>query len=196
MHIEDSARLRFRLLSSEDAELLHRLDQDPEVMRFINGGKPSSEADIQQRMLPRMQAYRDLARGYGIYAVFAKERLPSRSNEPIAAGSYLGWVLVRPMNFFTSGAEHTNLELGWRFFQCYWRLGFASEAAAAIADSVVQQRAAHLDLPPVQWLSAIADPANTGSIAVMQKLGMHYVKHYLHQDPLGDFSVVLYQKPV
>lgn len=189
MQIPASARLSFRLMDDNDAELLFDLDQDPAVMQYINGGVPSTARDIEQRMLPRMNAYRNVEQGYGIYAVFSRIPLTLTDGSAIPADEYLGWVLVRPMNFFTTGAEPDNLELGWRFFQRYWRQGFASEAAAAIGAVMAQQ-------PAVQFLSAIALPDNRGSVAVMQKLGMQYVKRYIHRDPLGDYDVVLYSKAV
>ncbi len=189
MQIPASRRLTFRLLDKQDAELLFRLDQDPAVMQYINGGVPSSMQDIVQRMLPRMQAYRDPVKGFGIYGVFAREALMLTSGQQLAKGDYLGWVLVRPMNFFTTGAEPDDLELGWRFFRHCWRQGIASEAAATVAAVVAKQ-------PGIARLSAIALPDNHGSVAVMQKLGMSYVKRYIHRDPLGDYDVVLYSKPV
>lgn len=204
MQIPATPRLRFQLMSAADANLLFDVDQDEQVMLYINGGHKSSWQDIEQRMVPRMNAYRDPQLGYGIYAVFATQALPSKHSgdpampEPLsaqhsAADSYLGWILVRPMNFFTTGAEHDNLELGWRFKRHCWGLGIASEAAAAVANSVVAQRAQLTSITPVQALSAIALPDNQASIGVMKKLGMQYVKRYIHQDPLGDYDVVLYQ---
>lgn len=189
MQIPASQRLTFRLLDAQDAELLFRLDQDPAVMHYINGGVPSTMQDIVQRMLPRMQAYRNPAKGYGIYGVFAREAIMLTDGQSLAAGDYLGWVLVRPMNFFTTGAEPDDLELGWRFFRHCWRQGIASEAAAAVAAVLAGQ-------PGIRKLSAIALPDNHGSVAVMKKLGMSYVKRYIHRDPLGDYDVVLYSKTV
>jgi hypothetical protein len=35
----------------------------------------------------------------------------------------LGWVLVRPMHFFSENPEFNNWELGWRFKQATWGRG-------------------------------------------------------------------------
>lgn len=197
MQIPSTLRLRFQLMSDTDAELLYEVDQDERVMQFISGGKKSSWQDIQERMLPRMNAYRDPTLGYGIYAVYAQQELTlSDSPFELSAGTYLGWILVRPMNFFTTGAEPDNLELGWRFKRCCWGLGIASEAAAAVAQSVIEQLQAQPMVVPVRAISAIALPDNHASIAVMKKLGMAFVKQYIHHDPLGDYDVVLYQRLV
>ena len=39
-------------MTKEDGELLFQLDQDPEVMRFITGGNPSSMEQINNTLVP------------------------------------------------------------------------------------------------------------------------------------------------
>lgn len=194
MRIPATSRLEFRLFDAADAPLLFELDQDELVMKYINGGHPSSWPDILNRMVPRMNAYRDASLGYGLYGVFARSDANTNQDRQVATSpAYLGWILVRPMNFFTTGAEHTNLELGWRFKRSCWGQGIASEAATAVTRAVVQQR--QNVCPAITHVSAIALPDNHASIAVMKKLGMQYVSRYLHKDPLGTVDVVLYQMP-
>ena len=50
--------------------------------------------------------------------------------------------------------------------------------------------------PQLQYVSAIAMPDNTASIGVMRKLGMQFVKRYMHQDALGDVDAVLYRMSI
>ena len=57
MQIANSTRLTYRLMGQDDAQALWELDQDPEVMRFINGGKPNSINTINEVFLPRMKAF-------------------------------------------------------------------------------------------------------------------------------------------
>ena len=174
-----SQRLTFALLSAKDAELLFDVDQDEEVMRYINGGKCTSMQTIVEVMLPRMALYRDPATGFGIWQV-----------RRAVDDTFLGWVLIRPMGFNTDSPSKHELEIGWRFKREHWGQGYATEAASAIADAVLAQNTGY------SLLSAIAMPDNTGSIGVMQKLGMQFVKRYLHRDALGDVDAVLYQKSV
>ncbi|UTA47113.1 GNAT family N-acetyltransferase [Simiduia sp. 21SJ11W-1] len=176
MNINPTARLCFRLMDANDGDLLFELDQDPEVMRYINGGKVTARSTIDEVMIPRMAAYRNPALGWGLWAV------NSRLDQ-----AFLGWVLVRPMQFFSPAPDYQCLELGWRFKQAYWGKGFATEAAAQVAEAVA-------GAPGVRSLSAIALPGNTASIAVMKKLGMRYVKTDIHKDPLGDAEVVYYTR--
>ena len=96
--IKDSTRLSFRLMGPEDAQALWELDQDPAVMHFINGGKPNSMTTINEVFLPRMQSYTNPDKGWGIWQVCDKN-----------SQEYLGWVLVRPMSFFTEQPDECNL---------------------------------------------------------------------------------------
>lgn len=175
MKINNSVRLSYRLMTADDAELLYQLDQDPEVMRFISNGKISSRDSIENVLVPRMQKYLNVEKGWGIWQVNI-----AKTDE------YIGWVLVRPMNFFSDDVEFDNLELGWRFFQFSWGKGFASEAANHIQDVFALQS-------EYKKFSAIADEENMGSIGVMKNIGMSYIKTYLHTDPLFECQVAYYQ---
>jgi len=57
MNIVPSARLSYKLMTNEDGELLFQLDQDRDVMRFINGGKLTSMDEINDVFIPRMESY-------------------------------------------------------------------------------------------------------------------------------------------
>ena len=176
IQIPATSRLEFSLLSADDAGLLFEVDQDEEVMRYLNGGQRSSMEQIQQVMLPRMQKYRDPQRGFGIWQV-----------RHLSDNAYLGWVLIRPMGFDTDHPANDDVEVGWRFKRDYWGKGYATEAARAVADTVI---ALH---PQVQFLSAITTRDNAGSIGVMRKLGMQFIKQYRHRDSFGELDAVLYR---
>ncbi|WP_353537834.1 GNAT family N-acetyltransferase [Colwellia sp. KU-HH00111] len=176
--VTDSARLSFRLMGQNDAQALWELDQDPEVMHYLNGGKPNSMATINEVFLPRMQAYTDASKGWGIWQVCDK-----------SSQEYLGWVLARPMSFFTEQPDIKDIELGWRFFKKAWGKGYATEAAIAIKDALASQT-------DIEHVSALAVEDNIGSICVMKKIGMQFVRKYEHKDPIGDFTAVHYQMSV
>ncbi|MEP0356146.1 GNAT family N-acetyltransferase [Paraglaciecola sp.] len=175
MNITPSERLHYKLMTKADAELLFQLDQDPEVMRFINGGKPSSMQTIDEVFIPRMESYANVQKGWGLWQINI-----SATNE------FIGWILVRPMQFFSDAPEFDNLELGWRFLQSSWGKGYATEAALHIKNTLAKNK-------DITHFSAIADEDNFGSVGVMKKIGMTYVKRYLHQDPLFECEVVYYQ---
>ena len=174
MHVNDSDRLCYEQITDADADFLFELAQDPDVMRFINGGNPTSKVDIETIFLPRLAAYANPALGWGLWKVSLKAE-----NSPA-----IGWVLVRPMGFFTSEPDLNNLELGWRFKQAYWGKGYASEAAKSIRDALFKSG--------VSTFSAIAIENNFPSIAIMKKLGMEYSHTQRYTDSVFDEDVVVY----
>ena len=176
MNIARTARLSFRLMDENDAELLYELDNDPEVMKHLTRGKVSSIQTIKEVFIPRLNAYKNEQKGWGLWQVNIIE-----SNE------FIGWVLVRPMGFFEQ-PDFSDLEIGWRFKKMSWGKGYASEAALAIAKAVSEPE-------EVKSLSATALKANLGSIKVMEKLGLKFVKNYNHKDEQGELPAVLYSCP-
>jgi RimJ/RimL family protein N-acetyltransferase len=176
MNIDNSARLSYQLIDKTDSEFLFQLDQNPEVMRYINGGDMPTRKDISEVFIPRHNAYKNVEKGWGLWKVTL-----------IATQAKIGWILVRPMDFFSDQPIWHDIELGWRFLQSTWGKGYASEAAIHLQQLLAKQ-------PENKSFSAIAVKDNLGSIAVMKKLGMEYIKSYIHTDsPLGDVDVVLYR---
>lgn len=176
MNIARTTRLSFRLMNENDAELLYELDNDPEVMKYLTRGKISSMQTIKEVFIPRLNAYRNEQKGWGLWQV-----------NIIESNTFIGWVLVRPMGFFEQ-PDYSDLEIGWRFKQMSWGKGYASEAALAVAHAVCQD-------PTVKSLSATALQDNIGSIKVMEKLGLKFIKNYNHTDEHGQLPAVLYSCP-
>lgn len=178
MQVTDSERLTFRLMTEHDAELLHELDQDAEVMRYINGGKAHNLETIKTESIPRLQAFTTPDKGWGYWQITDKH-----------TKEFIGWVLVRPVGFFDQQMQESNIEIGWRLKQKFWGKGLASEAATAITNELKQQ-------PSVKKLSAFAIAENHGSINIMKKLGMIFVKQELESTPYGtQEQIVTYELP-
>ncbi|WP_462170147.1 GNAT family N-acetyltransferase [Pseudoalteromonas xiamenensis] len=178
MKITPSARLMYRMITPDDAQLLFELDQDPSVMQYLNGGVPTSMEDIHNRFLPRIASFHNEEKGWGLWHVATKEE-----------HKFIGWILVRPMFYFTEERDDTDMELGWRFKQTTWGQGYATEAALHVATHIEK-------LNELKSFSAVAAVDNIGSIAVMKKLGMHFVKQDIHTDPTWQTEVVYYTKPL
>jgi len=173
--IAPSTRLRFRLMGENDADLVFELDQDPEVMRFLNDGKPTPREEVDELHIPRILAFTDPVAGTGLWEMADRE-----------SGEYLGWILVREYGFGTDYHTPGNLELGWRLKRKYWGQGLTTEAAKAIVDVVRHN-------PGVTVFSSLADIDNLASIWVMKNLGMHFVDNRVHKGPKGDMPVVYYE---
>ncbi len=174
IEIGNSARLGYRLITESDKQQLFELDQDPEVMRFINGGKATSMEDVEKIYIPRVLAYRNPVEGWGLWHVSLLDN-----------GEFIGWILIRPMNFFSEAPEPENLEIGWRFKRKFWGKGYATEAAITVRDALVKRGR-------ITQLTALAMADNSSSINIMKKLGMTYAETTVQCDPLGDFEAVFY----
>ena len=96
----DTERLRLRPLAMDDVDLLVELDSDPEVMRYINGGRPSSRDEVEATV----------ARSLG-------HRWLAFEN---SSSAFAGWLGLRP----TGGGER---ELGYRLRREVWGRGHATE---------------------------------------------------------------------
>ncbi|MGI2170916.1 GNAT family N-acetyltransferase [Shewanella sp. MF05960] len=186
MQIANTARLHLSLMTLDDNALLFELDQDERVMHFLNGGIKSTQHQIDTVMIPRLAQYLNPQKGWGLWKVQALDCVENDKHQ--LSGQYLGWILVRPMHFFTQSQPH-NIELGWRFKYVSWGKGYATEAANAVMQAVST-------VDEVTHVSAIAVEDNLASIAIMKKLGMQFQYKRLHRDPLGDTEAVFYQKRV
>lgn len=174
MNVGDSRRLSYHFITENDAEFLYQLDQDEEVMHFISGGKKNSRQAITDTYIPRLAAYSNQSQGWGLW----QARLKSDNNRAI------GWILVRPMGFFTGHRDDTNLELGWRFSKPFWGQGMATEAASAVIGALSELG--------YRQFSAIALEENSASIKVMKKLGMKFCYKEHYADEVFNAEVLVY----
>ena len=55
-----------------DADNLFDLDGDPEVMRFLTGGKPTPRDVIENEILPRFLRYHKHSEGFGVWAAIER----------------------------------------------------------------------------------------------------------------------------
>ena len=100
-------RLLLRPIAADDVDLLVALDADPAVMRFINGGRPSSRAEVEgvvQRAIGRRWIAYDRA-----------------------TDEFLGWFAMRP-----SIELRADRYLGYRLRRPAWGIGLATEGSRAL----------------------------------------------------------------
>lgn len=179
-------RLSIAIMTLDDADLLYALDQNPDVMKYINGGKPTSKSDIEHISIPRLASYLTPSKGWGFWKVFEKRELDTVDRRD----NFVGWILIRPMGFFSETPEFNNLEIGWRFKQSAWGKGYATESAKAVIKLLVEEQ------PIIERFTAIADKDNLGSIKIMKKIGMEFICQQFHSDVNGKTEVVIYSLKV
>ncbi|GAA1886368.1 GNAT family N-acetyltransferase [Asanoa iriomotensis] len=158
----ETARLRLRDLGDGDAHDLFALHDDPEVMRFINGGKPASRDAIVRRTLPKM------TRGFPAYgggrACWAAEER--------ASGRFVGWFALPPLDPDRPDVA----DLGYRLRRDAWGLGYATEGARALVDKGFR------DLG-IGRIIADTMTVNTGSRRVLEKVGLTFVRTFTGEWP-------------
>jgi RimJ/RimL family protein N-acetyltransferase len=151
----ETERLALRCFNEGDAEELYNLDNDPDVMRFINGGIPTPRKVIQEKLLPVFLLYDSKNPSFGFWAVTEKQ-----------TGNFLGWVSFRP-----TGSNPAEITLGFRFRKAVWGRGFAAEAASALIHKGFSEMG-------VQRVIATTYQDNWRSQRVLEKLGMTLVRKF------------------
>lgn len=146
--IIETARLRLRPFTLDDVDAYYaRISSDPDVMRFLPGGKPRSRSDSEW-VIGYFMRHAELY-GFGVLAV-----------EDKISGELIGH----------AGLEHIpqapEIEIAYSLAKAYWGRGLATEAARIILDYGFET----LHLSEIYGL---AFPQNTASQNVMRKLGMH-----------------------
>jgi RimJ/RimL family protein N-acetyltransferase len=145
--ILETPRLVLRELTVGDLDFVAAMLAHPEVMRYYPKCYSRAEAgDWLQRQLDRYASH-----GHGLWHVRDKA-----TGEPIGQ---VGLIPPRPI----IGADET--EIGYLIHRPFWRLGFASEAAAACRDYAFDV----LDRPRV---ISLIRPENLPSQGVARKIGL------------------------
>jgi RimJ/RimL family protein N-acetyltransferase len=148
-------RLLLVPLAERHLELEVALDSDPEVMHFV-GGPSSREEAIAAHGRRRAQAER--VDGLGYWAAYDGDE-------------FVGLVWARPAHGPDQPDDLTVCDLGYRLLRRSWGNGYATEGSRALLEhafgTVGQSR-----------VIAQAIDANAASRAVMERLGMRYVRTF------------------
>ena len=159
----ETERLVLRRFTRDDVDILVELDSDPDVMRFINGGRPTPREEVEDEILPAFLGYYDRYAGYGFWA--AVERSTER---------FVGWFHFRPPD----AAKADDVELGYRLRKSAWGKGYATEGSRALVDKGFAELG-------VDRVFASTMVVNVASRRVMEKAGLRFVRVF-HQ-PWPDY---------
>ena len=152
----ETDRLRLRRFTERDADLLYDLDNDPEVMRFLNGGLATPRQVIVREILPRFLAASTGADGFGYWAAIER-----------ASGRFVGWFSFRP----SAGDDQHEVELGYRLRPAAWGKGYATEGAGALIRKGFLEHG-------VRRVIATTYEENVASRRVMEKVGMTLMRTF------------------
>ena len=177
MHVFlETQRLVLRRFTEADADNLVSLDADPDVMRFVTGGVPTSRDQVENEFLPAFLGYYQRYEGFGFWAAAEK-----------ATGEFVGWFHFRPGPDAVPG----EVDLGYRLRKAAWGKGYATEGSRALIAKGFTEFG-------VQRVVAQAMAVNTASRRVMEKAGLKLVRAF-HQrwpypmegDQFGDVEYAL-----
>jgi len=135
---------------------------DPEVMRYIGGGTPWTDARSREFVERQIELFGERQ--------FCLWKLAPKDGGPLA-----GFCGLQPLR------GTPDIEIGWWLARACWGKGLATEAArAALRDGF--ERAG------LSRIVSIAQPAHAASVRIMQKLGMRFER----MARAGGIPVVLY----
>ena len=146
---EPTERLCYRPLEPADAEALHSVWGDPEVMRYLPSEASASVAGTAERVERHVSRFAET--GYGLCAVV--ERKDRR--------------VVGTCGLFPVEWVGPEVEVAYHLARDVWNRGYATEAAGAWV-------AAAFDQLGLERVVALAYPANRASTRVMEKIGMRF----------------------
>ncbi|GAA3394353.1 GNAT family N-acetyltransferase [Cryptosporangium minutisporangium] len=155
----ETERLVLRYFTDEDIDLIVELDSDPEVTRYITGGRPTPPEQVRDEVLPRWKSFYERNDGSGYFAAIEK-----------STGEFLGWFILRPNGKPTraDGSARVGVELGYRLRRSAWGKGYATEGSKALI------RKGFTELG-VERIYAEAMAVHGASQRVMEKAGLRYV---------------------
>jgi RimJ/RimL family protein N-acetyltransferase len=151
LKILETERLLLRQFSTDDADFIFELLNEPSFIQNIGDRGIRTLADAGSYIL-NGPVFSYATNGFGLYLVLLKE-----TNESIGMCG-----LIK-----RDGLE--DVDIGYAFLPRFWSKGYAMEAAQAV-------KAYARDVIGLKRIVAITDPANQGSIRVLEKLGLRFEK--------------------
>jgi RimJ/RimL family protein N-acetyltransferase len=148
----ETERMKLLEFEKNDRELIRSLDSDPEVMKYISNGNPSSEEEVDRAMGIFLAYNKRYEYELGYWKAICKE-----------TGVFLGWFHFRPLK--SNLDDLSNIELGYRLGKKVWGKGYATEGSSALINKARKD----LEIKKV-WAHAML--GNTPSINVMKKVGL------------------------
>ena len=142
-----------RQFTEDDVDHLFDLNSDPEVMRYLTGGRPTPREQIRDEIIP-----------FYLAVYHRLDRLGTWAAESTPTGEFLGWFHFRP----GPGTDITNVDLGYRLRRSAWHQGYATEGSCALISM------GFTDLG-VERVFAHTMTVNTASRRVLEKCGLTLV---------------------
>ncbi len=154
----ETDHLTLRRFTTADEDNLFELNSDPEVMRFLTGGKPTPRDEVRNMIVPHLLSYYERFDGLGYWAAEEKP-----------GGQFVGWFHFRPR-------ADGEIELGYRLRRSAWGKGYATEGSRALIGKGFTELG-------LQRVVAETMTAHLGSRRVLEKSGLTLVRTYPGDGP-------------
>lgn len=146
----ETTRLLLRPFTPDDLDSFAALNADPEVMRYIGDGKPQSKDQTEMRLNAVLDHWKQ--HGFGLFTAIEK-----------ASGDFVGFCGLKYLD------TSSEIEVGYRLAKKFWGRGLATEGARASLRYGFETLG-------LDRIVAVAQPANTASCRVIEKIGLRYLK--------------------
>ncbi len=150
-------RLEMHAFSMADLPELVELHGDPEVMRYLT---PDGRSWTLDELRARLRRFVEEQEKYG----FSRWKICRRDDGTMIGRA--GFAIYPPTG---------EVELGFSFRKTAWGQGYGSECAAALMAWLFHS------YPGIDHVIAFAQPANSGSCRILEKLGMRPT----HEEKIG-----------
>jgi len=149
MLVLETERLRLRRLSTDDAEFILRLLNEPSFIQYIGDKNVRTIEDARLYLLHGpIASYQKY--GFGLYLIESKD-----SGAPIGMCGLLKREALE------------NVDLGYALIPEYWSQGYGFEAAAAVKSYAGQ-------VLGLERIVAITNTENESSIRLLEKIGFRF----------------------
>ena len=145
----ETERLILRRLSTDDAEFVLELLNEPSFLRYIGDRGVRNLEDAAQYILNRLVASYE-RNGFGLYLVELK-----------ANGIPIG------ISGLVKRDTLPDADIGFAFLPAYWSKGYAVESAAAVMNYAKEKLG-------LNRILAITSPDNEASAKLLGKIGLRY----------------------
>lgn len=139
-----------RQFTTRDVENLHRLDSNPEVMKYISNGVPATRERTEE-VIRLIVAKTEQWKKYGCWVAEVKD-----------SREFIGWFALKPL------PQIEDIEVGYRLLPEYWGKGFATEGSKALIDYGFRDC-------QLEKIVAITHPQNLASQKVLLKCGLKQI---------------------
>lgn len=142
----ETERLLHRPFTVEDVERFVAIRSKTDVARYIGGAAANTKAKLEKRLAYYRSTHE--TKGFGIEAIVWKD-----------TNTIIGWSGLQPVE------DTPHIQLTYGLTPEFWRKGIGVETALAWLNYGFEQL-------QLKQIVALADPNNTGSCKIMEKVGM------------------------